>query len=140
MFLFWFLCIYHHRLKHLIQYLNLYKSLQPYPNGFIFFNSFSSSMAKQIYWLFVSLSSSLTLKHNLGYNKTNVFIGLSKYRINYLEFIFVLTSFEIFIWLQLTFQILIGLFCTIKFFFCYFCLAKSQHYHTFKKVLLLVFS
>ena len=138
MFLFWFLYIYHHRLvKHLIQYLI---SLQPCPNGFIFFNSFSPSMAKQIYWLFVSLSSSLTLKHNLGYTKTNGFIGLSKYPINYLEFIFVLTSFEIFIWLQLTFQILIGLFCTIKFFFCYFCLAKSQHYHTFKKVLLLVFS
>ena len=61
-FLFWFLYIYYHKVKHSIQYFSWLQSY--YKWCCIFFNSFSSSMQKRInsLFLFLRLSPSSSLK------------------------------------------------------------------------------
>ena len=145
MLIFCLLYIYHHRLvEHLIQYV---LSLQSYSKWFyVFSNSFSSSIQKDINLLFLSLFSSsawnaLTYLLPLGNIKTNGLITLSNYPIKYLELVFVSTYFEMTILSTLTsgFFFFFFFFCTIKYFFSYFYFAKSQHYYTINKIFVITF-
>ena len=107
---FWFLYICYHRLvKHLIKY---FLNLQSQPKQlYIFRNSFASSIKKDIDLLFLFLSPSSTLNVLiypliLGIIKSNGVIALSKYQIQNLELVFVLTNFEITMFTILTSQFL----------------------------------
>ena len=73
-----------------------------------FSKSFSSYIQKEINLLSFLTLNVLTYPLILGIIKSNCLIALSKYPIQYLESVFVLTNFEITILSTLIFQIFIG--------------------------------